>query len=104
MGGTVICLVVPEGVAVVHLQSFWGPETEDTHGEPASQSYQCSQIRHFFTKKGNTLHYGHRLLGHSIEHVEGGLGFFLRGEKRRELRNKHCLEFGKRDKHLGGWP
>lgn len=74
---TDVSLVVPEGVAVIHLQSLWGPEAEDAHGEATPQRYQCSQIRHFFTKKGNALHYRHRLLGHSIEHVESGLIFFL---------------------------
>lgn len=103
MGGTEVCLVVPERVAVIHLQSLWGPKTEDTHRESTSQSYQCSQIRHFFTKKGNALHYGHCLLGHSIEQAESGLFFFLREEKRRELRNKHCLGVGTRDKRLGTW-
>ena len=101
VGGTEFCLVVPDQVAVVHLQSLWGPKTEDTHGEATSQSYQCSQIRHFFIKKGNVLPDGHGLLGHSVEHTESGLIFLLREEKRRGLRNTSYLEVGTRDRHLG---
>lgn len=93
-GSTGVSLIVPEGVAVVHLQSPRGPETEDTHGEAASQRDQRSQLGHFFTKKGSVLHYPHSLLSNSIEHVESGLVFFLRGERRRGLSNKHRLEVG----------
>lgn len=39
VGRTNVYLVVPECVAVIHLQSLWRPETEDTQGEATSQSY-----------------------------------------------------------------
>lgn len=71
--------------------------------EATSQSYQCSQIRHFFTKKGIVLHHWHCLLGHSIKHIESWLVFFLREKKRRKLRNKHRLGVGTREKYFGGW-
>lgn len=102
VGSTDVYLVVPQCVAVIHLQSFRGPETEDTHREATSQSYQGSQIRHFLTKKGNVLHHWHCLLGHSIKHIESWLVFFLREEKRRKLRNKHYLGVETRENILEG--
>ena len=100
-GGTGVCLVVPEQVAVVHLQSLWGPQTEDTHGDATPQSYQCPQIRHFFTEKGNALRDGHGFLGHCVEHTECGLLFLLREERRRALRTQSRLGVGTRHKRLG---
>ena len=99
--GTGVCLVIPEQVAVVHLQSLWGPKTEDTHGDATPQSYQCPQIGHFFTEKGNALRDGHGFLGHRVEHTECGLPFLLREERRRALRTQSRLGVGTRHKCLG---
>lgn len=87
MGSTDIRLVILEGVAVIHLQSRWCPETVDAHGEATAQSYQHSQVRHLPIQDRHVLLDSHRLLGHSIEHIESGLVFFLQESKGAD----HCL-------------
>lgn len=90
VGSTDISAVVPEGVAIIHLQSLWCPQTVDAHGEATPQSYEPSQVGHLFIQNRHTLHHWHHLLGHSIKHVQGRLVFFLRGEERGHSLSEAC--------------
>lgn len=87
---THVSAVVLEHIAVIHLLSLWGPQTVDAHREATSQSNQCSQVRHLFSKKGNVLNYWHHLFCYSVEHIESRLLFFLSREK-----SGHSLSAGR---------